>query len=128
MNFISTMRLISPVFADMLAKAKERNVLSLPDSATDLLNLVKIVCGEAGAVHQFQSNSQASLNLYVLAKKYNIVGTHACWITFWESTLAMTRLNALLSPVNTHHRLVVGNDGYQRLRTAQARVIREPEQ
>ncbi|KAJ9117772.1 hypothetical protein QFC20_000050 [Naganishia adeliensis] len=70
----------SPVFADMLANAKERNVLSLPDSAIDPLSLVKIISGEAGAVHQFQSNSQASLNLYVLAKKYNIVGTHACWI------------------------------------------------
>lgn len=55
-------------------------MLSLPKSSQDILNLIKIISGEAGPVQEFRSNAGDSINLYILTKRYNIVGCHAYWI------------------------------------------------
>jgi hypothetical protein len=60
--------------------SKVRNVLFLVEASQDIDNLIKLVTGEAGPVAGFKSNCLASIGLYLLAKKYNIVGSHFFWI------------------------------------------------
>lgn len=62
------------------ANKQERNVLFLPEPFEDIDNLIKVITDNAGPVDKFISDCQASIGLYCLARKCNLIESHMHWI------------------------------------------------